>query len=42
LRSLTVLGGDHSVIVMRGLPGTELLEIAKEEKMVFSSRNEHH
>ena len=28
--------------VMRGLPGTELIEIAKEEKMVFSSRNEPH
>jgi hypothetical protein len=27
---------------MRGLPGTELLEIAKEEKMVFSSRREPH
>ena len=28
--------------VMRGLPGTELIEIAKEEKMVFSSKNEPH
>ena len=28
--------------VMRGLPGTELLEMAKEDEMVFSSRNEPH
>ena len=28
--------------VMRGLPGTELMEIAKRKKMVFSSRNEPH
>lgn len=28
--------------VMRGLPGTELLDIAKEDKMVFSSNNEPH
>jgi radical SAM superfamily enzyme YgiQ (UPF0313 family) len=28
--------------VMRGLPGTELLEIAKEDGMVFSSRYEPH
>ena len=28
--------------VMRGLPGTELMEIAKKKKMVFSSRYEPH
>lgn len=28
--------------VMRGLPGTELLELAKEDDMVFSSKNEPH
>ena len=28
--------------VMRGLPGTELMEIAKKKKMIFSSRNEPH
>jgi len=28
--------------VMRGLPGTELMEIAKRKKMVFSSRHEPH
>ena len=28
--------------VMRGLPGTELLEIAKEDQMLFSSRHEPH
>ncbi len=28
--------------VMRGLPGTELMDIAKKNKMTFSSRNEPH
>ena len=28
--------------VMRGLPGTELMDIAKEKKMIFSSRYEPH